>query len=42
MKDISESNMVGRAQNKESEYVRNKGTLAVKQGHYETERSKDS
>lgn len=35
MKDIKESNVVGRTQNKkEPEYVRNKETLAVKQGHY--------
>lgn len=35
MKDIKENNMVGRAQNKkEPEDVRNKETLAVKQGHY--------
>lgn len=34
--------MIGRAQNKEPEYVSNKETLAVKQGRYEMERSKDS
>lgn len=43
MKDVKESNMVDRPQNKkELEYVRNKEILAVKQGHYQREIAKVS
>lgn len=39
MRDIKESNMAGRAQNKKKPaHVKNKETLAMTQGHYQMEK----